>query len=157
MSRLNIECKNGDFSALAIEAYKEIKQSADLKAELVFITRSQMHALNLKMRGIDRVTDVLSFPALEGIRGKELKKEDFPLDTDEDGCILLGSIAVCKYKARKQAAEYGHGIERELNYLVLHGLLHLLGYDHQTDSDKAAMREIEERVMKRLNLTRDSV
>lgn len=73
---------------------------------------------------------------------------------DEEGNLFLGSIAICTKRAEEQAEEYGHGYERELNYLLTHGLFHLLGYDHMNDTDKAEMRAREERVMNKLGLTR---
>ena len=102
----------------------------------------------------DTVTDVLSFPSIEHIKGVTLNIEDFPTEIDEEDNLFLGSIAICVKRAKEQAEEYGHSYLRELYYLVTHGLFHLLGYDHMTDSDKAEMREREERVLEKLALTR---
>ena len=100
------------------------------------------------------MTDVLSYPSLDDIRGVTLEKADFSADLDEDGNIFLGSIAICTDRAREQAEEYGHSYERELYYLAVHGLLHLAGYDHMTEEDKTQMREREERVRPKLDLKR---
>ena len=107
------------------------------------------------MRDTDAVTDVLSFPSIDDIRGAILKKADFPLDIDENGNLFLGSIAICVKRAEEQAEEFGHSFDRELHYLATHGLWHLLGYDHMTEEDKREMREREEKVLEKLNLRRE--
>ena len=95
------------------------------------------------------MTDVLSYPTLDGIRGKTLKLRDFPFDAEE-GTLMVGSVVICRAQARAQAEEYGHSEEREITYLLIHGLLHLLGYDHMTEEDKREMRALEKRVLARL-------
>ena len=127
----------------------------DLSAELLLVSEEEIRALNARERGIDRVTDVLSFPAMEGIKGMPLCKEEHGECIDENGNLFLGSIVICEKRAREQAAEYGHSYERELWYLAVHGLLHCLGYDHETEEEKREMREKEEQVMARLDLKRE--
>ena len=144
-----------DFSALAGAFDGEVSADCCLAAEVVLVDEEEIRRLNREMREVDAVTDVLSFPVLDGIKGKKLQKKAFPADVDEEGNLFLGSIAICTKRAKEQAEEFGHGFERELNYLLTHGLFHLLGYDHMTDTDKAEMREREERVMKKLGLSRD--
>ena len=122
---------------------------------MVFADRQEIRRLNSEFRKTDRETDVLSFPTLENICGKPLSAADFPYDIDEDGRLFLGSIVICTEVAKAQAEEYGHSYLRELNYLAAHGVCHLLGYDHMTDTDKAAMRAVEERVLKKIDLTRE--
>lgn len=145
-----------DFSALAAAFDGEVLSDCNLAAEVVLVDGEEIRRLNRETRRIDAVTDVLSFPALDGIKGKKLHKKAFPADIDEEGNLFLGSIAICTKRAEEQAEEYGHGYERELNYLLTHGLFHLLGYDHTTDADKAEMRGREERVMNKLGLSRDN-
>lgn len=151
---LKIYCDEQNFSALAGAFGGEVSADSDLAAEVVLVGEEEIRRLNRETRGVDAVTDVLSFPALDGIKGKKLQKKAFPADIDEEGNLFLGSIAICVKRAEEQAEEYGHSFERELNYLLTHGLFHLLGYDHMTDTDKAEMREREERVMNKLGLTR---
>ena len=103
---------------------------------------------------MDKVTDVLSFPTLDGIKGKKILKKDFPYDIDEEGRLLIGSVAICEARAKEQAEEYGHSYERELHYLLVHGVMHCLGFDHIEDLDKAEMREQEEKVLGALGITR---
>ncbi len=155
MINLDIYCDECDFSSLA-EAFEwEAEADCPLLAEVVFADAEEIKRLNNEFRKTDKVTDVLSFPTLDGIRGKAIKAADFPYDIDGDGKLFLGSIVVCKDVAKEQAEEYGHSYERELYYLVTHGLCHLLGYDHIEDDDKRQMREKEERVLSKLNLARD--
>ena len=151
---LKIYCEERNFSALAGAFDGEVTADCNLAAEVVLVDGEEICRLNREIRGVDAVTDVLSFPALDGIKGKKLQKKAFPADMDEEGNLFLGSIAICTKRAEEQAEEYGHGYERELNYLLTHGLFHLLGYDHMNDTDKAEMRAREERVMNKLGLTR---
>ena len=93
-------------------------------------------------------TDVLSFPMFDRSEIPDLKKEDKTED-------ILGDIIVSIEKVKEQAEEYGHSFERELAYLVTHGMLHLLGYDHIIDEEKAVMRKREEEILGILNITRE--
>ena len=126
-----------------------------LAVEFIFTDEEEIRRLNREQRQVDKVTDVLSFPALDGIRGKPLKKSEHPFDEDEEGHLFIGSVVICRERAKEQAEEFGHSYERELNYLLVHGLCHLLGYDHEEEADKRAMREKEERVLKKMGITRE--
>ncbi|NLK17889.1 MAG: rRNA maturation RNase YbeY [Clostridiales bacterium] len=122
---------------------------------IAFLTEDEIRQVNSASRGIDEATDVLSFPYLEGIKGKKIRLKDFPPDIDpETGDLMLGEINICLERARRQAEEYGHSFERECAYLALHGLLHLLGYDHSGCGGAAEMRAAEEEVLEGLNITR---
>ena len=134
---------------------EEIEADIPLAIEFLSVDSEEIRRLNREMRDTDKVTDVLSFPALDGICGKEIRGEDHPFETDEEGRLLLGSVVVCKQRAREQAEEYGHSYERELHYLLVHGVMHCLGYDHMTDEERAVMREREETVLKKLGITRE--
>ena len=103
---------------------------------------------------MDRVTDILSFPTTEVAAGTLPAVNAYPFEVDEEGNLFIGSLMVCNKRVKQQAKEYGHSEERELNYLLCHGLLHLLGYDHMVEEDKRLMRAKEEAVMARMNLTR---
>ena len=132
-----------------------VESDVDLAIELIFVDGEEIRRLNAQTRGIDKVTDVLSYPTLDGIKGQALKGEDYPFDIDEEGNLLIGSIVVCCQRAQEQAKEYGHSYERELHYLVVHGIMHCLGYDHMTEDEKAEMREKEEFILGKLGITRD--
>lgn len=151
--KLVIDCEENklNFKLIAKAVYKELKQKAKLKAELIFVSEEEIKEINAKERNIDAVTDVLSFPTLDDIKGEILKSKDFPYDT-ENGFINIGSIAICEKRCAEQAVEYGHSTEREMTYLLIHGLLHLMGYDHIDEQDKIEMRTKEKAVLKRLKL-----
>lgn len=154
MCEFKIYCGEYDFSSLSQAFCGEAECDCALSLEIMFTDEDGIRELNSRTRGVDSVTDVLSFPSLDEILGKSLKKSDYPADLDEDGNLFIGSIAICTKRAREQAEEYGHSYMRELFYLATHGVCHLLGYDHMTDGDRAAMREAEERVLAKLNLQR---
>ena len=146
MAKLFIDCEQGDYTLLADAVYKVLGQTDDLMAEIITVSAQEIRALNKETRGIDKVTDVLSYPTLDGIRGKVVLKKDFPLDVDDDK-LMLGSIVLCLERIKEQAQEIGHSEQEEREYLIVHGLMHLFGYDHMTDEDKKQMREKEKAAM----------
>lgn len=158
MRKLIIQCEDENFDVSLLEQFgaQDVDTDAALCMELVFTDEEGIRSLNASTRGKDAVTDVLSFPNLENIFCKPIRKADFPFDTDEDGNLFLGSVVICRQRAAQQAEEYGHSLEREIYYLAVHGLCHLLGYDHEEESDKALMREREERILSAMNLGRDA-
>ena len=121
----------------------------------VLITDDEgIHQINLEQRGVDRPTDVLSFPMFNYLPGQP------PADgADADpatGLTPLGDMVISLERARAQAEEYGHPVERELSYLAVHSVLHLLGYDHMDEGEeKAQMRAREEAILGKLGMTRD--
>ena len=110
---------------------------------LTLVEPEEIKSLNAEYRNVDSVTDVLSFPQFED-------KEQMP----SEGELCLGDVVICVERAQQQAEEYGHSFEREMVYLLVHSLLHLLGYDHMDDDEKAIMRDKEEHVMEHVNLRR---
>lgn len=117
----------------------------------VYITltdNANIQVINAEHRNIDKPTDVLSFPMFEREEIEGLKEED----EQED---ILGDIIVSLEKVKEQADEYGHSFKRELAYLVTHGMLHLLGYDHMIEEEKVVMRKREEEILGALEITRD--
>lgn len=147
ISKLSIEALQG-----AMEGF--VEADVDLAIELIFVDEEEIRRLNNETRNIDKVTDVLSYPSLEDIKGQPLSEEDYPFEIDEEGNLLIGSIAICCQRAKEQAEEYGHSYERELHYLIVHGIMHCLGYDHIEDEDRAEMREKEEYILGKLGITR---
>ena len=138
------------------QALEGLWEGDDLSAELLLVSEEEIRKLNARERGVDSVTDVLSFPSMDGIKGQAILAEEHGEELDEDGNVFLGSIVICEKRAREQAQEYGHSFERELWYLAVHGILHCFGYDHMTEEEKREMREKEESVMQKLDLRRDS-
>ncbi|MBE5747777.1 MAG: rRNA maturation RNase YbeY [Clostridiales bacterium] len=131
-----------------------VQTDVTLAVEILFVDGEEIRRLNRELRDTDKVTDVLSFPALDGVKGEAIKGAEHPYEMDENGELLLGSIAICEERAREQAEEYGHSYNRELHYLIVHGVMHCLGYDHMTDEDKQEMREKEEYILGKLGITR---
>ena len=153
MGKLAIDCpkRPKDLTLIANAVYKTLSQTANLKAEITFMNAEDMRELNKSTRGIDKVTDVLSYPSLDDIRGKILNKEDCV--TVMDGrYIFIGSIVLCNQKIKEQAIEYGHTAEVERRYLIVHGLMHLFGYDHIDEGDKVEMRKMEKQALKLLGV-----
>lgn len=111
-----------------------------------------IHRINLEMRQVDRATDVLSFPEFDLHPGQLPDAEDADPGT---GLVPLGDMVISMEHVHAQAKEYGHSNRRELAYLVVHSVLHLLGYDHLDEGpQKAQMRAREEEILGLLNLTR---
>ena len=159
MSKFLIDCDDEIFSADNARALERamdgfVDSDIPLLIEFSFVDEEEIKRLNAQTRGIDKVTDVLSYPTLDNIKGQPIRAADFPYDTDEAGNLLIGSVAVCIERAKEQAKEYGHSFERELHYLLVHGIMHCLGYDHMTDSERAEMREKEELILGKLGITR---
>lgn len=153
----NVLCEKSkylDLKKLSAAVYSALGQEDNLSAELEFVDEEEIADLNRRLRGVEGVTDVLSFPALDNVRGKVIYKKNFPFDV-EDGAVFIGSIAVCEQRASEQAKDYGHSLEREFTYLVCHGMLHLFGYDHMTDEDKKEMRALEDKIMSEIGVERE--
>lgn len=111
-----------------------------------------IHAVNMEMRGVDRPTDVLSFPMFELSPGEHPTMEDADPAT---GLVPLGDMCISLERTRAQAQEFGHSPERELSYLTVHSVLHLLGYDHLDEGPmKAQMRAREDAIMAQLGIGR---
>ena len=138
------------------EAFSDIVEAdCPLAFEFLLVDEQEIRRLNKETRSIDKITDVLSYPSLDDIKGEALRKDDYPYELDEEERLFVGSVVVCLQRAKEQAEEYGHSLERELHYLLTHGVLHCLGYDHMTDEDKAEMRQKEEYILKKLGIVRE--
>ena len=113
-----------------------------------------IRAINRVSRGIDRATDVLSFPAFQFEPGR-LPEDLTPYLDAETGLLPLGDMAISLERAREQAAEFGHSVRREVGYLTIHSVLHLLGYDHMDEGVmKRQMRGREEAILAEIVLPR---
>ena len=159
MTDFTIYAEETDFPRPAAERIEsalqgEVQTQLPLAVEFTIVDEEEIRRLNRELRGVDKVTDVLSFPSYDGLKEGEIRKADYPFDLDEEGKLLVGSIAVCEKRAREQAEEYGHSFERELNYLLVHGIMHCLGYDHETDEEKTEMRAHEESVLEKAGISR---
>lgn len=128
------------------------KFNNDAEISLTFTDNSGIKEQNSLLRGIDKETDVLSFPILE------LDEEGALLISNEDfdeGAVMLGDILISAEKAVSQAEEYGHSLIRELSFLTVHSMLHLLGYDHEVShEDEKIMFRKQDEILNRLGITR---
>lgn len=122
------------------------------------VNDDEIQVINREQRNKDVSTDVLSFPTVNYPQGKMagsceklLRREYDP----EMGASLLGDIIISMDHVRAQAAQYGHSQQRETGYLLTHGLFHLMGYDHMTDTDKPVMRAMEEKALSAIGLVRE--
>lgn len=113
------------------------------EVSLTFVDDPTIHAINQEYRNVDAQTDVLSFPMLNEDEWEELEPED-----------LLGDIIISIPTAIRQSEQYGHSIEREIGFLFIHGFLHLLGYDHETEEEEQEMFAIQERILSQAELMR---
>lgn len=122
------------------------------EVNVLFTDDVGIHEVNLNMRGVDRPTDVLSFPMFELTPGEHPGADDADPAT---GLIPLGDMCISLERATAQAEEFGHSVERELCYLTVHSVLHLLGYDHLDEGPmKAQMRVREEMILETLGMMR---
>ena len=133
------------------QCFQEEKlENTKLSITVTLTTPENIREINKKYRGIDKATDVLSFPMFEKEELEEkIEKNDFE---HED---ILGDIVISIQKVEEQAKEYGHSFEREFSYMIVHGFYHLMGYDHIQEEDKKKMRPKEEKILKDLKMNRD--
>ena len=139
-------------------ALKDEEVTIPYQISLLFVDNNEIREINNETRGIDKVTDVLSFPMLDYPENmvyknvyKNKKFNEIYLDGEE---LVLGDMVLSLERAKEQSIEYNHSFEREVCYLVVHSILHLLGYDHMNDEDKAKMRTREEEILGKLNIKR---
>ncbi len=127
-----------------------------VQVDISFVDKDKIRQLNRDCRGIDKETDVLSFPNLNLIPMQKIDIKDYKDDINpETKLLMLGDIIICEDVAKAHAEEYNHSFEREVCYLVVHGFLHLLGFDHIEEEDKKVMRALEEAILKKHKITRD--
>ena len=133
------------------ECYKEENLlDSNLIIQITLTNPKNIRKFNKEYRNIDKETDVLSFPMFEKEElDDKIKNKDF---SHED---ILGDMVISIERVYEQAKEYGHSFERELSYMVVHSFYHLMGYDHIEEDDKKIMRQKEENILQKLNITRN--
>ncbi len=134
---------------VADAAAKDELKRDDFEISVTVTDGATIRVINAEHRGVDKETDVLSFPLWDRNSGEE------PFVNPETDNIMLGDIVISLPRVKEQAEEYGHSMRREAAYLCVHGTLHLLGYDHMQDDEKAVMRRREEEILSALKLTRE--
>ena len=127
------------YSYLIEKAFKVLNLSFDPVVSVSFINNEEIHKINKEYRKIDRPTDVISFAFLDN--------EDRAKEYASGMPVILGDIYISLDKADEQAKEYGHSMKRELCFLFVHGLLHLLGYDHMTKEDEEVMFPLQDKIL----------
>jgi len=130
-------------------AAKQEKVPEHAEVSISFVDNKTIQNLNQSYREIDEATDVISFALQDEIYGAQ------PIITDESLPLVLGDIVISVEKAQEQADSYQHSLNREFGFLALHGFLHLLGYDHETEEDEQEMFTKQEEVLNAFGLSRE--
>ena len=130
----------------AAEKAAELYGVPTAEVSITLTDNAYIHELNRQYRKIDRPTDVLSFALNEGVE---------PEVKDGPAINVLGDIIISVERAQEQAADYGHSLRREMAFLTVHGMLHLLGYDHMEEAERAEMQREEKYVMEQLGIPRE--
>ena len=132
-----------DYLNQVIDLTLEVEKIENAVFSVIFVDEAKIQEINREYRGVDRVTDVISFAFEDSI------------DVSYD-FRFLGDIYICIPRMKEQALEYGHSEKRELSFLVVHGLLHLLGYDHQTEEEEKEMISKQEVILNAANIKREA-
>lgn len=154
--KFEFDCEKA--AEFAIEQALEFLQCPyEVQLNLTLTDNEGIHAINKEYRDIDRPTDVLSFPLVDYEKpncfdGIEDRAEDyFDLDTGE---LMLGDIIISIEKCKAQAEEYGHSVLREFSFLIIHSMLHLFGYDHMEEEERAEMEELQRQILDKAGIHR---
>ncbi|WP_160670852.1 rRNA maturation RNase YbeY [Clostridium sp. C8-1-8] len=142
-----------------ITALNEENVDRSCEISVIFVDNISIREINKETRNMDKETDVLSFPMLDYPKGKVYKDVyiDYNFDASffDEADLVLGDVVLSLEKAKEQSEEFNHSFTRECCYLVVHSILHLLGYDHMEEEEKSIMREREESILEKLNITRE--
>ena len=130
----------------AVEMVGKLYGVENGEVSVTLTNNAYIHTLNKKYRGIDRPTDVLSFA---------LNESEEPEMVDGPEVNVLGDLIISVERAEEQAADYGHSLRREVAFLTVHGMLHLLGYDHMEDEEREEMEAEQRFVMEKLGISRE--
>ncbi|MEA5026382.1 Endoribonuclease YbeY [bioreactor metagenome] len=133
----NIEALTKYYELIADQTQRKLKLDKQYSLSVIFVTDEQIKIINRDYRQIDKPTDVISFASLDHM-------EPFELEAEE---VELGDIFISVDAINRQAAEYGHSNLREASFLFMHGLLHLLGYDHMTSQDESVMFTLQDTIL----------
>ena len=137
-----------------IEASLEYEEcDFDAEVSVTIVDNAAIREINRENRDIDAPTDVLSFPMLYFDENGDIIDSDFDM---EDDCLILGDIVISAERAKEQAEEFGHSFRREIAFLTVHSMLHLLGYDHVDDPEgEKIMFSKQEEILNKLGITRE--
>lgn len=137
--RIDTSVFNSIFKILAKKIEKELALKKQYFLEVDFVDNKEIQRINKEYRQIDRSTDVISFAFLDKVRGE--------ISIKNAKMVFLGEIVISVDKAKKQAHDYAHSLEREMAFLFVHGLLHLLSYDHDTKENEKIMFTIQDKIL----------
>ncbi|MBQ8452130.1 MAG: rRNA maturation RNase YbeY [Clostridia bacterium] len=139
---------------VALSVIKFMGQPDELEVAIEFVSEKEIQRLNREERNIDKVTDVLSFPSISLEPGDKLNvnSEECEFLKTDSGLIHFGDMAICIKRLREQAQDFGWTAELELKKLVIHSMLHLMGYDHIKDEDYEIMKSEEDKLDKLINI-----
>ena len=138
-TRKNVSKFETIYNELFKKTLKLLNLNENVTMSVTFVSVKKIHEINKKYRNIDRKTDVISFAYLDDIKEKNINLNGFPLD--------LGEIYICYDVASTNAKKYGNTLDRELCFLFVHGLLHFLGYDHQTKEQEEIMFSLQDKIL----------
>ena len=135
---------------IASRVIEAMNYPKDLEVAIDFVSEKEIKRLNNEFREIDKVTDVLSFPSFQIAAGDVFDTEDDEvlMFKQDNGYIHFGDMALCLKQTKRQAKEFGVSVDSEIKKLVIHSMLHLMGYDHIKDEDYLVMKKEEERLEK---------
>lgn len=153
--KLPLECR--ELAIRAIETALDAERCPyEAEVSLLLTENETIREINKENRGIDRPTDVLSFPMndFEMPGDFDFLEEDITAFSPDTGELMLGDIVISKEKVLSQAEEYGHSAEREYTFLIVHSMLHLMGYDHIEEDDRILMEGRQSEIMDILNIPR---
>jgi len=128
------------YTKLLEKTLKHLSLNFEAIVSVSFVDNEFIHEMNRDYRNVDRPTDVISFAFLDGC-------DDRDAQLHSNGPVCLGDIYISVEKAKEQAQEYGHSLDRELSFLFVHGILHLLGYDHMTPEDEKVMFRLQDEIL----------
>ncbi len=153
--KLDLPCE--ELATKVIEAALDYEKCPyEVEVNLLLTMNDEIQEMNQNFRQIDRATDVLSFPMIDY---EEAGNFDFLEDVmdafhPESGELILGDIVISKEKVISQAEEYGHTVEREYAFLIVHSMLHLFGYDHIEEDERMVMEAKQKEIMEQLQILR---
>ena len=125
------------FNDYYVKIFNELKLKGEFITDVTIVDNKSIHKINREYRNVDRPTDVISFAFLDEKSERELK----------GGPVNLGQIIISYEKAEEQAKEYGHSLKREMVFLFVHAMLHLLGYDHMNEADEKVMFDLQDKIL----------
>ena len=155
---IKLDFDTEEIATLVIDAALELADCPyEAEINLLLTENAQIHEMNLEQRGIDRPTDVLSFPMVDYDKPanfdplEDASEDYFNFETGE---LVLGDIIISVDKVYEQAESYGHSLERELGFLVAHSMLHLFGYDHMEEEEREQMEARQREILNGLSILR---